>query len=611
MDHDTEEAVGLISTTVAWSESIHADATGRFPTQSRAGNNYLLVTTYKGYIHAVAMPSRSGPSYVQAYSKVLTHYKKLGLSLSEVRLDNEKSTELENYLTSECVIYQYVPPNNHRANKAERAIRTFKNHLIAILATTHRSFPAYLWDELLPQALLTINILHPYKLNQTISAYDGIHGHKHDHDAHPLAPCGTPVIVHEAPDKRTSWGPHGLPGFYLGPAMDHYRCYRIYVVATQSIRISDTIAWMHDPLYLPGASAHELAIQAVEHVAESLNRLTTAPATADIVTEISEMRKQITEALNQIKEPAKASIIASLQPESEAREGRKTQEHVNEPSERPERPRRQIRTPARYRDDEVSVNAAGTTKEGGQMTYLQAIKGPDSVDWLEAACTEIKRLVNTGTINFIMMKDLPKGRTSAYYNPQCELKSRDGVMVYRIRGTIGGDKVDYPGERAAYTADMATIKLLLNAANSEKAKWITADIKDYYLGTPLLRKEYMRIHRRLIPNDIITLYNLEPMFQNDYILVEVAKGIYGLPQAGKLAQDLLIQHLASQGYTQATNTPCLFSHITRNIKFTLVVDDFGIKYDKDEDIEHLLTILKAKYEITVDWSGSKYIDMTI
>jgi hypothetical protein len=90
----------------------------------------------------------------------------------------------------------------------------------------------------------------------------------------------------------------------------------------------------------------------------------------------------------------------------------------------------------------------------------------------------------------------------------------------------------------------------------------------------------------------------------------VHKGIYGLPQAGRLAQDQLTAHLALHGYRPAPNTPALFRHNTRPISFVLVVDDFGIKYKTKEDAEHLLATSSLR-AIKVDWSGSKYVGFTV
>jgi hypothetical protein len=69
--------------------------------------------------------------------------------------------------------------------------------------------------------------------------------------------------------------------------------------------------------------------------------------------------------------------------------------------------------------------------------------------------------------------------------------------------------------------------------------------------------------------------------------------------------------LAKHGYIEAADTPCLFAHVTRAIKFTLVVDDFMMRYDKDDDSEHLIAALRAQYPLKVDPLCSKYIILTI
>ncbi len=57
--------------------------------------------------------------------------------------------------------------------------------------------------------------------------------------------------------------------------------------------------------------------------------------------------------------------------------------------------------------------------------------------------------------------------------------------------------------------------------------------------------------------------------------------------------------------------PCLFKHSSRDTMFTLVVDDFGIKYKTPDDAEHLIMCLQLLYEIKVDKTGSRYLGFTI
>jgi len=186
-------------------------------------------------------------------------------------------------------------------------------------------------------------------------------------------------------------------------------------------------------------------------------------------------------------------------------------------------------------------------------------------------------------------------------------------LQYRVRGTIGGNQVHYAGETTAQTASMQVLKILCNSVVSDKnAKFMTADIKDFYLGTPLPSPEYMRINLAHIPADIIEKYNMHEYAHSNAVIVEINKGIYGLPQAGRLAQDRLIKHLATHGQQQAENTPCLFKHESNSVTFALVVDDFGIKYTNSADADHLLAALREMYIMTEDRGlKQKYVGITI
>ena len=84
--------------------------------------------------------------------------------------------------------------------------------------------------------------------------------------------------------------------------------------------------------------------------------------------------------------------------------------------------------------------------------------------------------------------------------------------------------------------------------------------------------------------------------------------MYGLPSVGNLAYIELINHLQPHGYTRAGFTPGLFKYATRNTMFSLVVDDFGVKYTAKNDSLYLIDTLKKKYPgITIDWSGRLFL----
>jgi hypothetical protein len=95
------------------------------------------------------------------------------------------------------------------------------------------------------------------------------------------------------------------------------------------------------------------------------------------------------------------------------------------------------------------------------------------------------------------------------------------------------------------------------------------------------------------------------------VYIEIQKGMYGLPQAGILANELLQRNLAKEGYRPTTHTHGLWTHDTRPISFSLVVDDFGVKYVGREHAEHLMTCIKKNYNISSDWNGTAYCGLAL
>ncbi len=92
-----------------------------------------------------------------------------------------------------------------------------------------------------------------------------------------------------------------------------------------------------------------------------------------------------------------------------------------------------------------------------------------------------------------------------------------------------------------------------------------------------------------MPDDVIKHYNLTDLATPDrHVYCKIQKGMYGLPQAGIIAQQLLEKQLQQHGYRQSKTAPGLWKHDTRPISFTLVVDYFGVKYVGEKNAQHLL-----------------------
>jgi hypothetical protein len=175
-------------------------------------------------------------------------------------------------------------------------------------------------------------------------------------------------------------------------------------------------------------------------------------------------------------------------------------------------------------------------------------------------------------------KNIPKDRKITYGKIVCDYKPHKQEKE-RVRLTVGGDKLDYSGDVATSTADITTFKILINITLSTKdAAMMMMDIKNYYLGTPLPRFEYMKILLSRFPEEIIQKYNLNALAVDGWVYIEIRKCMYGLKQAGLLANQLLQTRLAPFGYYPDRHTPGLWLHKTRPISFTPVVDDFEVKY---------------------------------
>ena len=99
---------------------------------------------------------------------------------------------------------------------------------------------------------------------------------------------------------------------------------------------------------------------------------------------------------------------------------------------------------------------------------------------------------------------------------------------------MGGNLINFPGDVTTSTADLITNKLIFNSALSTKnTKLMCADIANFYLNNPMYRYEYMKLPLEIIPEEIIQNYKLRNLAHNFFVYMEIQKGMYGLPQAGK------------------------------------------------------------------------------
>jgi hypothetical protein len=257
---------------------------------------------------------------------------------------------------------------------------------------------------------------------------------------------------------------------------------------------------------------------------------------------------------------------------------------------------------------------------GQSLEYRQLSQGPNKDKWIHGFANELGRLAHgvgkrmpsgTETIHFIQRHQVPADRTVTYGRIVATIRPQK-TETHRVRLTVGGNLIDYPGDVSTPTADMTTAKILFNSViSTDDARFMCADMKDFYLNTPMARYEYMRLSILIIPQEIIDQYNLLPLVQDGWIYIEIRKGMYGLPQAGIIANQRLEKHLYKYGYKPTYLTPGLWRHESRPITFSLVVDDFGVKYVGQQHARHLLRALEDLYTVSTDWTGSLYCGLTL
>jgi hypothetical protein len=229
------ERIHLVFAVVLDQGQIYTDLTYSFPTRSSKGNNGLMICySYDAnYIRPIAMKSKSGAEWVRAFVVVFDEMTAKGFKPKLQTMDNEASETLKNYFMEKEMNYQLVPPHCHRTNAEERSIRTFKEHFKVGLATVDPDFPSNLWDRLLPQAEIILNLLRASRLHPQLSAAAHYHGLIY-YNRIAFGPPGCKIIAHEKTAQRSTWSSHGQPGWSLGPAMQHYLCQNVYITATAS-----------------------------------------------------------------------------------------------------------------------------------------------------------------------------------------------------------------------------------------------------------------------------------------------------------------------------------------------------------------------------------------
>ena len=525
-----------------------------------------------------------------------------------------------------------------------------------------------------------------------------------------MAPPGCKVVVHERPQERGTWADHGVTGFYIGPAMHHFRSYYCYIPKTRGERVSNTVEFSPVHVEMPATSSEDRLTQITQDLITVLQKphpktpfldqgdktsdamaqlkmifqppqrndtrnTASPPRVSDTATsqaprvlrsdtarrqsprvlETNKMLDNVIINQTQVKkkfgrhvftgtvtkydQKANLYFIEYTDGDCEEMTEKNIQKYqctadistVNRLKQRLEKQQAHqvlqgqttIPLPSHY------ANAVWDDEAGRMLEFRHLLnhKNPETKKtWDRAGANEYGRLMQgigknrkpeeriTGmnSMKFIHKQNVPKGKIVTYARFVADIRPQKDEPN-RMRLTAGGDRLPYDGKKSTETAGLETTKILFNSVVSTPgARFACYDISNMYLNTTLPSPEYMKIHQSLIPQEVMDEYDVEQFLdENGYAYVEITGAIYGLAQSGYLANQDLIKNLAPYGYYPSKRTPGLWHHKTRSIKFSLVTDDFGVKYEKKEDAQHLLDSIAAKYPVKADWTGSKYIGIDL
>ena len=164
-----------------------------------------------------------------------------------------------------------------------------------------------------------------------------------------------------------------------------------------------------------------------------------------------------------------------------------------------------------------------------------------------------------------------------YLNLVCDMQTNKTEMN-RVRIGIGGNLIYYPLPTNTPTTDITTVKTHWNSVlHHQDAIYVCFNVKDFYICSMLPSPEYAKIHTKMIPTESIEYYNLDPLIHNNWLYIQLEKARYSLLQLGQIKHKNLKAHFKPFSY-KPTIIPGLWKHKIQPITFTLVVDDFGIKY---------------------------------
>ena len=186
---------------------------------------------------------------------------------------------------------------------------------------------------------------------------------------------GIKAVMHDK--NRTTWGHKGKTGWYVGPALEHYRCLTMYVPTSRAVRVSDTVELLPEKIELPNFTINEAIANTLAEIRDMLKKCPPTNVGDDELDAIRELARIFQQYNTKILNKQKNTSISPVQ----------TKQYE------PCKPSTRTHEPHIIPDDTIHTNAIFHPETGKEIKYLEAItKGPNKDVWNKSAANEFGRL---------------------------------------------------------------------------------------------------------------------------------------------------------------------------------------------------------------------------
>eukprot|EP00804_Cyclotella_cryptica_P029413 CCRYP_013352-RA/>CCRYP_013352-RA protein AED:0.16 eAED:0.24 QI:0/0/0/1/0.2/0.16/6/0/1158 len=479
--------------------TLYTDQTGKFPHLSSQGNRYQMILYHvdSNSIWAEPTKNKTEGELILARNRALQRMKACGIQPTRQVLDNEISAAYKLAITASGMTYQLVPPGDHRRNIAEKAIQTWKDHFIAVISGTGAKFPLHLWCQLLPQMERQLCLLRQSNAYPTfppirISTAIMTTTHTLSSPGHG-SPCPrqTPPPQIFCPTLHQGYitNPSVTPADAIIAAaanLSHLLTNNLQAHHNNKVNQSDLTRLQiliqpspppqhnatHYQQHSPNATRPSSPAAVSDYDSDSSDSDDESITIPHLVPRLPLQPPRVSPQQTMTPRPRVSAPPSSPAYNTRSRALTITQEtilHLLHNTRTPLTPRRA----ATRQFPREALSAILDTDTGELLEYHHLIKNPKySTIWKNAYGKELGRLAQgipgtvkgTNTIVFIAYNEIPPQRRKdvtygcivANYRPEKD-------DPYRIRLTVGGNRITYPGHCGTPTADMLTTKILLNS----------------------------------------------------------------------------------------------------------------------------------------------------